>query len=344
MKHLAKRSAIGLLIGSVFALAGCGGGGSETTNTATAKIYVIGASYSSDGPEDARLSTVISGDARNVNGPIGQALWIETYATATGSLTPVSSTRTPGAGQSATNFARGGSFSIEERTIPPTAKLTATDPNFICNSGSIGCGDYNTTLLKFPRSAYDQWLAIAATSPTVSATDIFAIDEAENDLVRYYRNNNGPAGTAFINDRADVMEGIITLAIAKGFKKIVIANVPPLHLLPGASGIGSLRLTNLGNDVALLNSAIGTKVNSLKAANPSVQFYKADWNTAFTNAINGFGIWSGVSATDSTEAQNPFFATNQSALLNVKWWDIENIHPSAKLHKYMADNYIALWP
>ncbi|OYU46465.1 MAG: hypothetical protein CFE44_02010 [Burkholderiales bacterium PBB4] len=60
---------------------------------AAAKVYVIGASYSSDGPEDARLSTVVSGDARNVNGPVGQALWIENYATAIGALIPVSVTR-----------------------------------------------------------------------------------------------------------------------------------------------------------------------------------------------------------------------------------------------------------
>ncbi|OYU46466.1 MAG: hypothetical protein CFE44_02015 [Burkholderiales bacterium PBB4] len=172
---------------------------------------------------------------------------------------------------------------------------------------------------------------------------MFAFDAAQNDWVRYYRLNTGPSGSTFINDRADVVEGVVKLAIGLGFKKIMVANAPPLHLMPGSSGLGATKLANLASDITAFNAAIGAKVNALKLANPNVQFYKADWNTAFTNAINGVGIWSGVSMTANVEAQNPGLATSQPAGLMVKWWDIANAHPSATLHKYMADNFISLW-
>lgn len=324
---------------SILILSACGGGGGDSTATTAVKpkIYVVGASYSSDGPEDATQTTTISGDARNTNGAIGAALWVEVLASSWNALTPVSSSRTPTSTQSATNFARGGSMAWDVRS--GAAKLTATTAGNVCNSGSSGCGDYATALLKWPRSTYDQWLALAATSPAIGSSDVFAIDSGGNDLLYQYEKTSpvtGPLSNTFINDRADVVESIVNSAIGLGFKKIVIANIPPLHQLPGTSSLANL--ANLGTDVGALNTALGTKVTALKAANPTVQFYRANWNTAISDALSQSGVWAAVSTT--SDANND---VNAIATSNVMWWDTDHVHPSGKLHKTMADA-IALWP
>lgn len=331
------------------ALTACGGGGSGSTAPATPspKIYAIGASYSSDGPEDARAAAYAagyrSGDARNTNGAMGTALWLEVLANSLGALSPVSNSRTPSATQSATNFARGDAHALDVRTGQTLAAVTAggytgTNPTLLCLSG-ICAGT------KFPKSASDQWLSVAASSPTLKSTDVLTIDSGGNDLMYQHLNANKGVNVTttdanFITDRVALIQSLTNKAITLGFKKIVIANIPPLHLLPGISiqnGVGGIDTTKLGQDVATMNTAINTLLGTLKAANPMVQFYKADWNTSMTNAIAGpasYGF-----AFPVTTAGDDITVSETATHL---WWDTDKYHPSGKLHKYMADNFITL--
>lgn len=345
--HLSRAAVCATLL----ALFGCGGGGSTAT-TVKPKVYSIGASYSSDGPEDPRNAAYTagyrSGDARNVNGAIGQALWVEVLANNLGALSPVSNSRAPSATQSATNFARGDGHLLELRTATQQTLAAVTAGGYTGTPTAQLCSVGVCVDTKFPKSATDQWLALAATSPTIKSTDVFTIDSGGNDLLyQHLQANKGVNVTVtdanFITDRVAVIQSIVNKAIALGFKKITIANIPPLGLLPGVSvqnGVGGIDTTKLGQDVTTMNTALDTLLSNLKTANPTLQFYKADWNTAITRAINSSNGWT----TPVTATAGDDFAFAISATADVMWWDTDRYHPSGKLHQYMADNLITEIP
>lgn len=337
------------------ALVGCGGGGDSTTTTVQPKIYVIGASYSSDGTKDGTSDYTISGDARFVNGPLGSALWVERYATALGALTPVSNTRTATSGQSATNFARGGSYALGDSNLitgsTATASAPTTDASLICqptadNSTGAACGQWPAARTKYAANAYDQWLLIKAAlgSAAPGSSDVLTIDSGGNDLVAWHEaaTRTSAKGDPFVQDRADVIEKIAQEAATQGFKKIVIAKIPPLNLLAGLSSWGATRLGYMATDVASLNTKIADKIThsgtGLKAVNSGVSFYLADWHTAISNAQATPSLAGVTSATSDAGNQT----TAASASADAFYWDTDHLHPSARIHKYMADNFIAL--
>lgn len=342
-------------------LAACGGGGDggsgSTATTTSIRIYAVGASYSSDGSKGGTDDNNISGDARFVNGPIGSALWLERYATTLGALTPVSNTRTASSGQSATNYARGGSYALGDSNLITGSTASATSPTtnagLICqptmaNTGGADCGLWSTARTKYAANAYDQWLLIKAAlgAAAPGSSDVLTIDAGGNDLVAYHEKavRTAAAGDPFVSDRADVIEKIAQEAATQGFKKIVIAKIPPLNQLTGVvnMGWGATRLGYLGTDVAALNSKLAAKITTagtgLKAVNAGVSFYLADWHTAIANALATPSL-AGVTS-NSSDAGN--LSTTASASLDAFWWDTDKLHPSAKIHRYMADNFIAL--
>lgn len=357
------------ILATTIALSACGGGGGSDSATATVKpkIYVIGASYSSDGSKNGSSNYTVSGDARHVNGAIGAAIWVEVLASTLGADTPVSSTRAPTSGQSATNYARGGSYALGDSALIGSSVATVANPatvdgaanSLVCsptadNSSGAACGNWNTGLTKYPANAYDQWLAIntALGSATPGTSDVLSIDSGGNDLATYHTSTTrgSAAGNPFISNRADVIEKIAQAAATKGFKNIVIANIPPLHKLPGiVSSLDATHLAYLSTDVTALNNAMGAKITALKAANSGVKFYLANWNTALTQVIDNSGIVGGfirpVDGTTADESSNDYPGGSAvSATANVLWWDTAANgfkHPSAKLHKYMADNHVS---
>jgi len=345
---------------TVVALVACGGGGGGSGTTSSAatsvKLYVVGASYSADGTKGGTDDNNIAGDARFVNGPIGGALWVERYAMALGALTPVSNTRTAASGQSATNYARGGSYALGDATLiagsTATASAPTTNASLICqpsmaNVAGADCGLWSTARTKYAANAYDQWLLVKAAlgSASPGANDVLTIDAGGNDLIAYHQTvRTAAAGDPFVSNRADVIEKIAQEAATQGFKKIVIANIPPLSQLTGvvSMGWGATRLGYLGTDVASLNTKIGQKITTastgLKAVNPGVSFYVANWNTSIANALATPSL-AGVTAVAS-DAGNQ--STSASASVDAFWWDTDRLHPSAKLHQYMAANFITL--
>ena len=355
--RLVLRATLAGLIG--LALTACGGGGSESSGnstTSTTKVYVIGASYSADGSRDGTDNNNVSGDARYVNGPLGGALWVERYAAAIGALTPVSNTRTASSGQSATNFARGGSYALGDSTLiggsTATASAPTTDANLICqpsmaNSGGVDCGSWGGTRTRFPANAYDQWLLIktALGSAAPGTSDVLTIDAGGNDLIAYHQTVRvAAAGDPFVQNRADVIEKIAQEAASLGFKKIVIANIPPLQQINGlvSFGWGGTRLAYLATDVSALNTKLAAKINTastgLKAINPGVSFYLANWNTAISTALTTPSVAGITSSTSDAGNQT----TSVSATLDAFWWDTDQLHPSARIHQYMASNFISL--
>lgn len=354
MTLLARQLTRVVLCATIFALFGCGGAASDASTAVAVKpkIYSIGASYSSDGSEDPRSAAYTagyrSGDARNVNGAIGQALWVEVLANSLGAFSPVSSSRAPSATQSATNFARGDAHALELRTATHQTLAAVTAGGYTGTPIAQLCSVGVCANTKFPQSAMDQWIALAATSPTIKSTDVFTIDSGGNDLLyQHLQANKGVNVTAtdanFITDRVAVIQAIVNKAIALGFKKMTIANIPPLNLLPGVSvqnGVGGIDTTKLGQDVATMNAALNILLSDFKTANPTLQFYKADWNTAITRAVNSTNGWT----TLVTATAGDDFAFAISATADVMWWDTDRYHPSGKLHKYMADNLISEIP
>lgn len=352
------------LIGAAAGLAtlvACGGGGDSGTTSATVKpkIYVIGASYSADGTKDGTSDFNIAGDARFVNGPIGSALWVERYASALGAQTPVSNTRTAGSSQSATNFARGGSYALGDATLitgsTATASAPTTDASLICqpsvdNSTGAACGQWSTARTKYAANAYDQWLLIknALGSSAPGSSDVLTIDSGGNDLIAYHQTvRSAAAGDPFVSNRADVIEKIAQEAATQGFKKISIAKIPPLNLLNGLVDVTKLnwsaaRRGFLATDVGSLNTKIADKINhsgtGLKAINTGVSFYLADWHTAISNAQTTPSL-AGVTSATSDDSN---LTTGASATDDAFYWDPDNLHPSARIHKYMADNFITL--
>jgi hypothetical protein len=219
---------------------------------------------------------------------------------------------------------------------------TGTPAGQLCISGGACTGT------QFPRSAMDQWITLAATSPVIKSTDVFTIDSGGNDLMyQHLQAHKGVNVTTtdanFITDRVSTIESIANKAITLGFKKIVIANIPPLNLLPGIAaqnGVGGIDTTKLGQDVVTMNTALDTLMTTLKTGNGTLQFYKANWHTAITRAVNSTNGWT----TLVTATAGDDFAFAVSATADVMWWDTDRYHPSGKLHKYMADNLITEIP
>lgn len=362
MKLIATLLSTIALSASLATLPGCGGGneGAETAAVPVSvpapvpvpvlksKIFAIGASFSSDGPEDPRdasyESGYRSGDSRYVNGAMGQALWLEVLANKWGALSPVSNSRAPSTAQSATNFARGDAQALETRSATKQTLATVTAIDYKGSPSAELCISGICNNSRFPKSAYDQWLTLAATSPVIGSSDALTIDIGGIDLLSQHLETHPGVNVTtidpnFISDRVLVIESIVNKAIAMGFKNVVVANVPALQLLPGIanSGVTGMDVAKLAQDVTAMNASLAASLAKVKAANPSVHLYSADWNAAITRAVTSTNGW--TTLVTSTAGDDFAFAISETA--DVMWWDRERIHPSGKLHKYLADNLIS---
>lgn len=288
--------------------------------TASADIYVMGASYASLNPNVYAAPVGIGDPAGNVTATNGDT-WIALLASATsiGQPRPVSSAITPGAGETATNFARSGAEIIN--SLPGAAGVDR------------------------PKDASEQFVelttALGTTSP--AASDIFAITAFGNDIVyQYEKGTQGNVTTAFIDQRVAAIKQIIESAIALGFTKVLVANMPRIDLLPGVSVMMNPSVLNaLKADIDYYNQQADSMLNTLATAYPVVTFMVSDIASVFANVTANPTAYNFVDAISTAYDANTGTPTGVDPT-TVMWWD--GFHPTQALHQQIANNIATIQP
>lgn len=282
-----------------------------TTSTSYnyAALYVLGASYVANG--EVTASPVGEGDSTGDDKSTNGNLWVEVFAQQNGHDNPISSTRTPNNGETATNFARGG------------AEIMNTQ------SGAGGTDR--------PKDATEQFNELQLYLQTNGAplpSDVFVITSFGNDILyQYEEDSEVDLENLFLITRVNKLIDLIRQAQNAGFKNIIVANLPPIHLLPAAFSFFSAETrSSLQGDIDYFNAQLEQAVKELLIEEKSLNAMVLDMNTIISDAVANpadYGFSDSTTTIYSSDGQPTGAAPDQTM-----WWD--DVHPSAKLNEIMA--------
>lgn len=277
-------------------------------------IYVLGASYVSNGPEISDPVGFPASNDGNTTSTNGDT-WIALLANAVdiNQPKPISSTEISLTNETATNFSRGGA-------------------EIINTQGGTGGIDR-------PNDAGEQFneLKTYLNYNKLADTDIFAITSFGNDiLMKYEIGKQADVTDTYIDTLQTELLRIINESIILGFTNILIANMPRIDLLPDVqASFNSTDLTSMKNHVDYFNSQLNAMMTTLVENNFSVSFFISDLGDLFTNVVNNPAQYGFVDATSTLYDPDTGIAIGLDPN-TVMWWD--GLHPTEALHQMIADN------
>ena len=272
---------------------------------ARADLYVLGASYTANGIDQfppGPMPESPNGDDLWSNGPV----WVAAYATATGHPVPISSNRTAVAGETRTNFARGG------------AHITSS-------SGTGG--------VTRPKDAGEQWQEckyFLAANGAPTEDDIFVTSSFGPDILSQYEISQGNVvDSDFLAARVGIIGEIIDDAIASGFQTVLVANLAPLDRTQAViNNFDAATRDEFKADIEEFNVQLECLIRR-KAGSPQLTILALDMMSAITETLKSpqsFGFVNNYSAIfDCNTGHDPDI---------VMWWDC--LHPSEGLHDLLA--------
>jgi len=276
-------------------------------------IYGIGASWTSNGPDNPPGST-LTGDETNSDGLV----WLEIVANDTGEPLPISSSQTPvSSAQTATNFSRGGA------NISASSGTGGTDRPYDAGEQVTNLGAYLTT----NSITLDDTHTLAFSAGGMAANDI--IDQFEIDPV--------VINATFMNTLISETEADITAAMNLGFLSIFILNMPDLTMLPGIQAVLTpSELTDLDSVVTMYNTDLTSTITTLQAAFPNAEFVTVDVHTLIASVGSSPSTYGFTDATTVlyTDGSDTGTATGADPATTA-WFD--PLHPSAALHAHIAE-------